>query len=98
MERKTKTTDISHLQELVELARAVSQSHQPQVLMAGDEELAVLAPVPAKRRARRQANPNAWLEPLIGAGSSNGPNDVSSNKHKYIADAVYQESHKAPQE
>ena len=32
-------------------------------------------------------NPNAWLEPLIGAGCSDGPTDVSSNVHKYVAEA-----------
>src|SRR5688500_7436771 len=98
MKQAPKAIDISHLPELVELAAAVRQTHQSRVLTVGDEEVAVLAPVPTRKRARRQSNPNAWLEPLIGAGSSEGPNDVSSNKHKYIADAVYQESHEATPE
>lgn len=96
VERSPEPLDISHLPGMVELATAVSQSQQPQMPTAGDEELAVLAPVPTRRRARRQGNPNAWLEPLISAGSSAGPGDGSSDKHKYIADAVYQESHEAP--
>jgi hypothetical protein len=36
-------------------------------------------------------NPNAWLEPLIGAGCSDGPTDVASNIHKYVAEAVLHE-------
>lgn len=30
---------------------------------------------------------------LIGTGQSEGPTDVARNKHKYVADAIYAESH-----
>lgn len=30
---------------------------------------------------------------LVGTGRSEGPTDVARNKHKYVADAIYAESH-----
>jgi hypothetical protein len=41
---------------------------------------------------------NAWLEDLVGIASSEGPGDVSENKHKYLAEAYAAESDSAPQE
>ena len=98
------TTDISHLPELVSLAEDVRQTGEPRVLMQGGQQIAVLSPVGARQRTRRHsrrhsetANPNDWLLGLIGiaadAGSPDDPTDVSSNKHKYLADAYYAESH-----
>jgi hypothetical protein len=43
-----------------------------------------------RRRSRRlEANPNAWLEPLIGIAHFEGPGDVSSNKKQYLAETYY---------
>ena len=42
----------------------------------------------------RPENPNAWLEPLIGAGCSTGPTNVSANKHSYLAEAALHEAPK----
>src|SRR4051794_8353279 len=39
-------------------------------------------------------NPNAWLVPLIGAGFSDDRSDVSSNIHKYVAEAILREAPK----
>jgi hypothetical protein len=52
-----------------------------------DGTLFRLAPV----RRRRKPRPFTLDDPLldiIGIGHSEGPTDVSSNKHKYIADAI----------
>jgi hypothetical protein len=49
----------------------------------------------ARRGDRAQGDDlNAWLEPLIGAGESEGPTDVSSRKHDYLAEPNRKESQK----
>jgi hypothetical protein len=45
-----------------------------------------------RRSGGRALNPNAWLEPLVGAGVSEGPTDASERKHDYLADAIYKET------
>jgi hypothetical protein len=98
--KEVQGTDISNIPEMLRLAEEVRATRTPRVLKRGDEEIAVVAPVesPATRRRRKEATPparpNAWLEQLIGIGSSEGAGDVSANKHKYLAEAYYAESHK----
>jgi|tagenome__1003787_1003787.scaffolds.fasta_scaffold20954223_2 hypothetical protein len=88
MERKS--VDISNIPELVALAEQVQQTQESQVLTRGQEPLAVLEPLTDLAPATQtDTNPNAWLEPLIGAFHSQGPGDVSANKKKYLADAYY---------
>lgn len=88
MEERLETIDIGHLPELAALVEQVQQTGRPRLLTRDGRTLAVLSPAarkaPRVRRSRRRANPNAWLEPLIGMGRSEGPTDVSANKHKYI--------------
>lgn len=51
------------------------------------------APRPAKRELR--GKPTSADDPLwriVGIGHSQGPNDVASNKHKYLAEA-YADKH-----
>jgi hypothetical protein len=80
--------DISDIPELLALAERVQRTQEPQLLTRGDEPLAVLEPASDSGPASTgEANPNAWLEPLIGAGRSQGPGDVSANKKQYLADA-----------
>jgi hypothetical protein len=91
--------DVSDSPELARVAESVRTQGKPLVLTRGSEELAVLSPVApttgAKRRTRRASTGQKadWILGLIGLGSSEGPNDVSANKHQYLADAVYDESH-----
>jgi hypothetical protein len=40
------------------------------------------------RRPRRHFNADDPLFKIMGIGESTGPTDVSSNKHKYLADAA----------
>lgn len=96
MEKEMKQTDISHLPEIVRLAEEVQQTQMPQLLKRGDQELAVVSPVEPvpKPKARRLSRPqlsNDWILNIIGLGSSEGPTDVSENKHKYLAEAYYSE-------
>jgi hypothetical protein len=98
--KEVQGTDISNIPEMLRLAEQVRATRTPRVLKRGDEEIAVVAPVepPATRTSRRKAappaQPNAWLEQLIGVASSEGAGDVSTNKHKYLAEAYYARSHK----
>jgi hypothetical protein len=88
MSRPT-VVDVSDTPELLRLAEEVRASRQPLVLAREDELLAVVRPVP-RRRASRQAqreSPNQWLGSLVGIARSEGPTDVSANKHRYLAEA-----------
>ena len=89
MVREAEHLDVTHAPELLRLAEEVASSREPRVLTRNGEELAVLMPA-RKQRPRRRAkaeSPNQWLANLIGIGASEGPTDVSVNKHKYLADA-----------
>jgi hypothetical protein len=93
-----KQIDVSDSPELLRLAEEALETQQAITLVRAGKVLATLQPAkPAKkRRARRSDDPNAWLTNLIGIASDidpNGPTDVSSNKHKYLADAYYAEFH-----
>ena len=41
-----------------------------------------------KRRPRRESSLDDPLRDIVGIGHYTGPTDVSSNKHKYLADAA----------
>jgi hypothetical protein len=88
MERKQ--IDISDIPALVALAEQVQQTQEPHVLTLEGQPLAILEPLPlGSSPDEREANPNAWLEPLIGAARSEGPSDVSEHKQQYLAEAYY---------
>jgi hypothetical protein len=104
MEAKVKRTEVSNLPDALHLAEEVQKTKQAQILEREGHELALLSPIPPRstrtRRAggtRKGANSNDWLLRLIGiADGSESPDDatdVSSNKHKYLADAIYSKSH-----
>jgi antitoxin (DNA-binding transcriptional repressor) of toxin-antitoxin stability system len=60
-----------------------------QVVVQRDGQLVRLSP--ARKRAKRRPRHFSMDDPLwdiVGVGRSSGPTDVSSNKHKYLADAV----------
>jgi hypothetical protein len=104
MEAKVKRTEVSNLPDALRLAEEVQKTQQAQILERDGHELAILSPIlPRSTRTRRAraaqkaTNPNDWLLRLIGiaddSGSPDGPTDVSSNKHEYLAEALYSESH-----
>lgn len=93
---KTELTpiDISGVPELVRLAEEVRATNQPRVLQRNGEAIAVIAPVAPKTATRaarvRRGKPTHAGDPLwqiVGIGRSDGPTDVASNKHKYLAEA-----------
>lgn len=60
-----------------------------QVVVKRDGQLVRLSP--ARRRAKRRPRHFSMDDPLwdiVGIGHSHGPTDVSTNKHKYLADAA----------
>jgi hypothetical protein len=65
------------------------------VLRRDSEDLAVLTPVKAARRPRVKKGPftsDDALWDIVGIGESEGPTDVSENKHRYLAEA-YADTH-----
>jgi hypothetical protein len=98
MVKQAKRLDVTHTPELLRLAEEVAGSDEARVLTRDGEELAILMPA-RKQRSRRRSkveSPNQWLANLIGIGASEGPTDVSVNKHKYLADAYQAKSRKTP--
>lgn len=78
----------------------VARQEEP-ITVERDGRLFVLRPK-ARRRARKPRH-FSLADPLfdiVGTGRSTGPTDVSSNKHKYIADAIasHWEHHAGEQE
>lgn len=75
--------------DLAELAEEVHRTNRPRVLRRADEDIAVLIPAPKKKTSRTSGKPVTEDDPLfqaIGIGHS-GTGDISSNKHKYLAEA-----------
>jgi hypothetical protein len=82
--------DISTSADLRRLAEEVATSGTSRVLVRGDEELAIVTPLPAA--GRRSPRPRKRLQPervldIIGRGASGG-SDIARFKDDYIADAV----------
>jgi hypothetical protein len=83
--------DITDNPQLRALAEEVRASGKPRTLVRDHEAVAVLTPAPAARRHRGgRPRPDGVrsLRNLVGlATSRDGATDVSSNKHKYLAEA-----------
>ena len=89
---RTDISDIHSLAELVHLAEEVHASKQPRVLTQGAEPLVIIQPAPpaTSRQPRgRRLTKDDPLFGIIGIGHSEGPTDVSTNKHKYLSEAYY---------
>jgi hypothetical protein len=92
--------DVSDSPELLHLAEDVQRSQEPVVLVHRDEPLAEVRPARARRRKAARpassrpiqpASANDWLLRLVDIGASatrvDAASDVSTHKHKYLADA-----------
>ena len=95
MVKETQPIDIATIADtaaLMTLIEEVRRTRTPHVLQRDNEAVAVLGPVPepAPRRTRQRQN-DTLLHLLAIADSgevrSTGPTDISSNKHKYLAEA-----------
>jgi antitoxin (DNA-binding transcriptional repressor) of toxin-antitoxin stability system len=93
MAKECVAIDISDRPELFGIIEQVRATGEPCVLTRGGEELAILAPVNAAKRTRRPRRKTGTItadDPLwdiVGIGRSEGPGDISENKHRYLAEA-----------
>ena len=95
MVRAEKIVEIDETTNLVALTEDVQSSGGTTVLQHNGKLVAKLVPVKKTRKKPAfEGKPMTYDDPfwkLVGVGSSeDGPTDVSSNIHKYIADAIYE--------
>ena len=91
MQQELTPLDVSDLPELEQAAEEVKATGKPRRIVRGSEELAVLQPAKKLRRSRLRGKPITADDPfwnLLGAARSEGPGDISSNKQKYLVDAI----------
>ena len=96
MAKEPKRIDISAIPELLNIAEEVRRTNEPRILKQDSEDLAIVAPIkPAAKRVPkgRPTSADDTLWKLVGIGHSGGPGDVSTNKHKCLAEA-YLHHHK----
>ena len=95
MARELRPIDISNSPELLRLVEEVQSSNEPRVLQRESEDVAILLPAQwvKKRSARGRSTSRGKaltrddaLWNIVGLGRS-GARDVSTNKHKYLAEA-----------
>lgn len=89
-EKDPQRIDISSIPELMKLVHEVRTTNEPAVLQQENEDLALLSPVPPKKRTQTRAKPvtrEDALFRLIGIGKSGIPGGVSGKKHEYLARA-----------
>ena len=90
MAKELKRIDISHTSELLQLAEEVQRTQEPRVLVNEAQELAMVIPVPARRKRSAKGRPVTEDDPLfrsIGSARSGIPGGVSGKKHEYLARA-----------
>ena len=90
MAKEPRHIDISRIPELQKLVYEVRQTNEPTILQQESEDVALLSPVPAKKRAQTKAKPvtsEDALFRLVGIGKSGIPGGVSGKKHEYLAHA-----------
>ncbi|MBI2942336.1 MAG: hypothetical protein HYY04_18055 [Chloroflexi bacterium] len=82
--------DVRHRPELRAFADHIRKTKRVAILRDADEEIATVTPAqPTRRRRLPKGRPLTKDDPLfglIGIGRS-GRSDISSNKHKYLAEA-----------
>jgi len=94
MVRETVPTDMSAMPELSRLAHEVAVTGKRHVLIENGAEIAVVSPAARRRRSRRPQpftrDDSLWS--IVGIIKDDVPADVSSNKHKYLAQAYMPEN------
>ncbi len=89
------TTDISTAPDLARLAHDVASSGTRRVLTENGKALAVVTPIAPRRRRQPRPKPLTRDNPIweiVGSITEDIGNDVSSNKHRYLAKAYASES------
>jgi hypothetical protein len=88
MAKEPRHIDISRIPELLKIVHEVRQTNEPTILQEEREDVALLSPVPAKKRAKtKPVTGDDALFRLIGIGKSGIPGGVSGKKHEYLARA-----------
>lgn len=79
--------------ELLRLAEEVQKQKSSCIVRRGDDDLAVLSPVPAKPIARRthmsgdrRTGPNDPFWQLVGSVRSDGPDDIAEHVDEYLTE------------
>ncbi|MGI8552818.1 MAG: hypothetical protein ACR2PL_18830 [Dehalococcoidia bacterium] len=93
MAQQLQPIDIAGYPDLVSLIERAKAAHQPLTLRCNGDDVALLVPVASVDRQSKGLTEDDSLLSVIGIGESTGPGDVSSNKHRYVAQAIYAESH-----
>jgi hypothetical protein len=93
MARELKPIDITHTPDVPRLAEEVARSGIPRVLRSHDRDVAVISPAPSKPsragRGKRVSRKDALGDIVAIADAADFPDvpdDVSTNKHRYLAD------------
>lgn len=94
MAKELKPIDITHSPEVRRLAEEIARSGVPRILRSADRDVAVISPAPSKppraRRGKRARREDALWD-IVGIANTadfpDVPDDVSTNKHSYLADA-----------
>jgi hypothetical protein len=90
MAKERKYIDISSIPELLKLVHEMRQTNEPTILQQASEDVALLSPVPVKKRTKtkgKAVTSDDALFRLIGIGKSGIPGGVSGKKHEYLARA-----------
>ena len=91
MSAKVQPIDVTDSAELLDLVEEVRRSGVGRLLMRGEEELALLTPVDARRRARRPQPASEQRDSLlniIGIGESAEPTDIARDEQEYLARGI----------
>jgi hypothetical protein len=99
MAAERKPIEIDGNPELLRLVEEMEASGRPRTLRRAGKDVAIVSPTPARKRRARTKMPKpttaeSALWTLVGISDQyeneldpDRPTDVSSNKHKYLADA-----------
>ena len=86
-----KPIDIGDSPDLLRLVEDIRASNSPRVLQRDNVDVAIIRPLKRAASTRiprgRPARADDPLWQLVGVGESEGPGDVSTQKHSYLADA-----------
>jgi hypothetical protein len=90
MVRAEKIVDIDENTDVVALAEDVQASGETAVLQHDGKPVAKLVPVGTKKPSRSRKGQGLTFDDaiwdIVGMASGDGPTDVSSNHHEYLAD------------
>ncbi len=90
---ETKTIQIDRSTDIVALAEEVRKTGEDRILEKEGKALARLTPIEAEKERRNAFSPNDSLWNIVGMDTSQGNSDTSTNKYKYISNAIEEHFH-----